>query len=211
MESLARRVVDRARLSGVVVAPALAERLSAYIGLLAKWNKTINLTSLELDPPGDEALDRLLIEPLLAEQVVAEGARLAVDVGSGGGSPAIPLKLARPSLRMVLVESKVRKCAFLREAAREFELAGLEVANARFEDAARRQDLQAAADVVTLRAVRVDSDVLAAVEAIVRPGGQVLLFGSRDATPGPLESFLIESEVRVPPSGGSIVVLRRPV
>ena len=49
------------------------------------------------------------------------------DIGSGGGSPAIPLKLARPTLPLPMVESKTRKAVFLREAVRALGLARREV------------------------------------------------------------------------------------
>ena len=45
-----------------------------------------------------------------------------MDVGSGGGSPAIPLKLAAPAVALTMVEVKARKSAFLREAIRQLEL-----------------------------------------------------------------------------------------
>ena len=50
-----------------------------------------------------------------------EGASV-IDIGSGGGSPAIPLKLAAPRIKLWMVESKTRKSAFLREAIRQLDL-----------------------------------------------------------------------------------------
>ena len=82
----------------------------------------MNLTALPLDPPTDETFDRLLIEPLAASrQVRADMASVWFDLGSGGGRPAIPLKIARQQLRLTMIESKERKSAFLREAARSHE------------------------------------------------------------------------------------------
>ena len=51
-----------------------------------------------------------------------------VDVGSGGGSPAIPMALALPTIQLLMVESKTRKSVFLREAIRALDLAGADVA-----------------------------------------------------------------------------------
>ena len=74
-----------------------ADSLDAYYRLLARWNRTINLTALSLDPLADEALDRLFIEPLAAAPYIREALDVTplsvwFDLGSGGGSPAIPLK-----------------------------------------------------------------------------------------------------------------------
>ena len=60
------RLTRRARKSGLTVPTTLAEKLWIYFQLLAKWNKKINLTGIDLDEPTPEGLDRLLIEPLLA-------------------------------------------------------------------------------------------------------------------------------------------------
>jgi 16S rRNA (guanine527-N7)-methyltransferase len=207
--SVAARIAERALLAGVAVSSPLASRLASYVGLLAKWTKTINLTALEVDPPSDRAIDRLIVEALVAERLVDSSARLAMDIGTGGGSPAIPLKLARPSLRMVLVESKSRKCAFLREVVRELGLDDVEVANARLESVATRSDLRASADLVTLRAVRLDEEVWSHVAALAKSGGQVLYLGTgplAGRVPGP---FVLESTTTIPSSGTAISVIRR--
>jgi 16S rRNA (guanine527-N7)-methyltransferase len=59
-------------------------------------------------------------ESLVALEVVHRFAGPIVDVGSGGGAPGIPLAVALPGRRVTLLEANGRKCAFLREAAREF-------------------------------------------------------------------------------------------
>jgi 16S rRNA (guanine527-N7)-methyltransferase len=126
-------IAARAVRAGVEVTDDQLSTLGGYIGLLTEWNRRLNLTALSLEPLSDEAIDRLLIEPIIAARTIRQSDRRAIDIGSGGGSPAIPLKVMAPWIDMVLVESKVRKAAFLREAVRELGLAGVEVENARFE------------------------------------------------------------------------------
>jgi 16S rRNA (guanine527-N7)-methyltransferase len=158
------------------------DRLVAYFELLRKWNRKVSLTSLPVEEIGDEAVDRLLIEPLLAAKSLAPSEATAIDVGSGGGSPAIPLKIAAPTLRMRMVESKTRKAAFLREVVRTLELDHTEVDAARFEDLLIRPELHENADVVTMRAVRVDGKVFGAFHSLLKPGGRVFLFSTGTAT-----------------------------
>ncbi len=98
--------------------------LEAYFRLLTQWNAQINLTSLPLNEPSDAAFDRLLVEPLAAARQIPDASQVWYDLGSGGGSPAIPLKIARPALKLTMIESKERKAAFLREAIRTVGLAG---------------------------------------------------------------------------------------
>ena len=119
------RLKRRAKAVDLSIDVALAEQLEGYYQLLAKWNAKINLTSFRLTSSGeDDAIDRLLIEPVVAARYVPESARTLLDVGSGGGSPAIPLKLANPKLQLRMVEIKTRKAVFLREAIRTLGLRG---------------------------------------------------------------------------------------
>ena len=115
------RLSRRARKANLAIKAPLGDKLWTYFQLLAKWNQKINLTGLDLDEPTQEGLDRLLIEPLLAAPF-ANGASTLIDIGSGGGSPALPLALALPGVRLVMIEVKTRKSVFLREAARELGL-----------------------------------------------------------------------------------------
>lgn len=101
-----------------------------------------------------------------------------LDIGSGGGSPAIPLKLAVPSIQLLMVESKTRKSAFLREAIRLLALVNATVETARAEDLLTRPELHEALDIVTVRAVRIEQRLLTKVQAFLRLGGRILLFRS---------------------------------
>jgi 16S rRNA G527 N7-methylase RsmG len=83
-----------------------------------------------------------------------------------------------------MVESKTRKAVFLREALRELELSRGDVATARFEELLSRPDLHEAHDLLTLRAVRVESRTLMTLQALVRPGGALFLFRSTRAGSG---------------------------
>ena len=172
---LRARIRARASRAGADVDETLARRLAAYLEILARWNRKINLTSLDVDPPSDEAIDRLVIESVVAATFVNADEHVVLDVGSGGGSPALPLKLALPRLRFILVESKVRKAAFLREAVRHLELDGVEVENRRVEDLG---GMASRVDLVTLRAVRVDESLEAAIRGVLRSAGRIFLFGS---------------------------------
>ena len=188
-DRVAAAIVRRASLANVHVAPPLAASLSAYLHLLARWNRTINLTSLAVSPPSDEAIDRLIVEPLAAAELIRSSDRWVIDIGSGGGSPAIPLKLTRPDVRFVLVEMKVRKSAFLREAIRRLSLEHVEVETMRVEELAVRGAMMGQFDVATLRAVRGDRGVLSAIHALLAAGGRVLWFGGTRENLPPVSGF----------------------
>jgi 16S rRNA (guanine527-N7)-methyltransferase len=123
-------------------------------------------------------VDRLLIEPVLAARHLSPKATSLLDAGSGGGSPAIPMKLARPDLALNMVEVKVRKSVFLRQVSRTLGLQATDVLTARFEELLTRSDLHEAMSVVSIRAVRVDARLMTTLQAFLRPGGDMLSFVS---------------------------------
>ena len=168
------RLARRASKSGVFLDEGLAGGLVAYYELLARWNRKINLTSLD-DP--DEAIDRLLLEPVAAARHLSPAVVNLMDVGSGGGSPALPLALALgPQVRLVMVEAKARKSAFLMEAVRQLGLSDAWVETSRYEELLTRPELYERFDIVSMRAVRVEPRVLMTLQAFVKPGGSLLLF-----------------------------------
>lgn len=187
------RLKRRAKAAGLTLDANLVEKLEIYYQLLAKWNAKINLTAFKLTVEGDEAaIDRLLIEPVVAARYVAENARTLLDAGSGGGSPAIPLKLASQNLHLRMVEVKTRKAVFLREAVRALGLRDAEVETSRFEELLPRAELHETLDIVSIRAVRIETRTLLTLQAFLRTGGKLLLFrGSsrselEDSPPPPL-------------------------
>ena len=99
-----------------------------------------------------------------------------MDIGSGGGSPAIPMKLCVPTIGLTMVEAKARKSAFLREAVRTLRLNRSVVETARYEELLARPDLHEAFDILSLRAVRVEVRTLFTLQAFVKRGGVLFLF-----------------------------------
>ena len=111
-----------------------------------------------------------------------------MDIGSGGGSPAIPLKLALPHLHLTMVEAKVRKSAFLREASRQLGLTATDVETTRVEELLARPQLHEAFDLISMRAVRIEVRMLNTIQAFLKPSGHVLLFRGPD---GPAEPMVV--------------------
>ena len=168
------RLARRASKVGLFPSDDLSEKLAVYYELLERWNRKINLTALD-DP--DEAIDRLLLEPLLAARHLPAGSPLLLmDLGSGGGSPAIPLALmGGDRVRLTMVEAKTRKSAFLREAVRQLALVA-QVENSRFEELLARPELHERFDVLSIRAVRVETKLLMTLQAFLKSRGIVMMF-----------------------------------
>lgn len=181
------RIVRRARAVGLDLPEAVLSGFDTYLAELSRWNKKINLTAFSLDGDGtDEAVDRLVIEPAVAARYIPSAANSLLDIGSGGGSPAIPIKLCRMDLSLTMVEVKVRKSVFLRQVSRALGLENTQVETARFEELLARPELHESLDVLTVRAVKLDIQTLLGIQAFVKPGGLLLNFTSgEDAVPSP--------------------------
>jgi 16S rRNA (guanine527-N7)-methyltransferase len=206
------RLARRARRAKAPLTIAMLDPLEDYYRLLAHWNAKINLTALPLDAPTDETFDRLLVEPIAASRRVKDSPATWLDLGSGGGSPAIPMKIARPALSLTMVESKERKSAFLREATRALGLADTYVVTSRFEELAEDPERISRADLITVRAVKADDELYSVAGRLLRPGGELLMFrpahaASRD--PGGFERATTVPLVDLPPSFLTVFV-RRP-
>ena len=166
---------------------------------------------MPVDPLSDEAADRLIVEPVLGARRLRPSEHVIIDVGTGGGSPAIPLAIMAPDVRMVMVEVKVRKCAFLREVVRQLGLKGAAVENCRVEELLSRSEYHEAIDVVTVRAVRPDRRLLLAIQAFLKPGGRLFWFGA-EASQKP--DFQVpftsgQSETLVPAMGSQLWILTK--
>lgn len=106
---------------------AAEQQLLDYLALLAKWNRIYNLTGIRDEQAmlSQHLLDSLAVLPYL-DGDSAQALTLA-DVGSGGGLPGIPLAIARPQLKVALIESSQKKASFLQQAKIELRLENVSV------------------------------------------------------------------------------------
>ena len=127
--NLAARLADGVSALGLDVDERARAALLDYLGLLEKWNKTYNLTAIH-EP------ERMLTHHLLDSLIIAPqvGAGPLLDVGSGAGLPGIPLAIARPGLRVTLLDASQKICGFMRQAAIDLKLSNVTVTHARVED-----------------------------------------------------------------------------
>jgi len=150
---------------GVVLPEGAPARLAAFLALLAKWNKTYNLTAIR-EPERmvtHHLLDALAVVPQLPDRAALR----VLDVGAGGGVPGVPLAIARPDWTVVLVDSNRKKATFVAQAAIELALFNVTAVASRVEDYAP----DAAFDVVISRAFA-DLRTFAATSARhLAPGG----------------------------------------
>jgi 16S rRNA (guanine527-N7)-methyltransferase len=149
-------------------------KLLAYVALLAKWNRTYNLTAIR-DPiqmVTHHVLDSLAVVPHLPRVV---SLRL-IDIGSGAGLPGIPIAVARPLWRVALLDSSRKKTAFLRQAVAELPLDNVEVVVQRAED----YDPEPRFDVAISRAYADLSRFAKVARRLTRSGGSWIAMKGTD-------------------------------
>ena len=115
----------------IVVDDSQVLQIQRYISILLIWNEKINLTAIR-DPL--EILNRHFCECMYAASTVPVGHGRLADVGSGAGFPGLPLKMIRPELQVILIESNIKKATFLAEAIRELGLRDARVIVSRYEE-----------------------------------------------------------------------------
>ena len=120
-----------------------------YMNLLIEWNKKINLTAI-VKP--EEIILKHFIDSLTINSYIGENHTL-VDVGTGAGFPGIPIKIYRPDLKVVLVDSLNKRINFLNEVINQLHLKDIETIHSRIEDFGKNSKYRESFDIVTARAV----------------------------------------------------------
>jgi len=173
-------------------------KVQQYAQLLLEWNRSINLT-------GARTLEQ--VEALIADAGVLAGASWAgvtrvIDIGSGGGLPAVPLAIAMPQVRFTLLEANSRKCAFLEHVAGTLALTNVEVALGRAEELGHLPVLREQFDRAISRAAARPEVLLELALPFVRTGGDLV------AQVSPLDPVVLEPVARV--LGGGTPRLEHP-
>ena len=125
------------------------QKLDAFKKLLSEYNNAFNLTSIT---DSNETDIKHFYDSLAGAEFFPEGAKV-IEIGSGGGFPSIPLKIARDDLDFTLTEATGKKCGFLETVIKELGLKKIRVINERAENLAKKEDFREKFDCVTARAV----------------------------------------------------------
>jgi 16S rRNA (guanine527-N7)-methyltransferase len=178
MPEKSRTLADHAASMGVSFNASSYNKVSEYCKLLLTWNSRINLTGARTQA---ELEDIHIVDSLALLKLIPRRGSL-VDVGSGAGLPALPAAIIaqendpeeHSEVPVTLVESSAKRVAFLRTAVRTFSLSRVDVYRGRMEDLTHR-----AYDVACSRATWPALEWLVKGFQLVRPGGLVVVFATR--------------------------------
>lgn len=147
--------------AGVALTATQLGQLADYGRLIGKWNRVVNLVG----SGSPDAIVRAHLVDCLAAIPFIEGPRIA-DIGSGAGLPGLVIAIARPDYSIALIESRQRKCRFLRQAVIELGLANVTVAAVRIEQWRAPEAL----DAVTCRGYSALAKFYSDTVSLHRPG-----------------------------------------
>lgn len=166
------QLIEAGRAIGLELAPSQVERLFTYTSLLREWNSRINLVSRK---DTGRVLSYHVIDSLAASRFIPADSRVA-DIGTGAGLPGIPLAIARPDIKMTLVESSEKKCLFLRAAITGLDLADVRLVTGRAESAPSLQS-----DVVLSRLTSPIDRALKHLRHHRKSDGRLVFFKTRES------------------------------
>lgn len=153
---------------GLVLSPAQQAALMAYLALLQRWNGVYNLTAVR-EPAAmftQHLADCLAVVPSVQRALAGHASARVLDVGSGGGLPAVVLAVCLPALHVSCIDAVGKKMAFVRQVAGELRLPQLQAVHGRIEDL-RGEPF----DLITARAFASLADLVSLTRPLLRANG----------------------------------------
>lgn len=173
-EKLKKTLKDGAKELGAELSDEALDLFQKYLAELKVWNKKINLTSIDSD---EEIVKRHFLDSFTPYSHI-KGSKSLLDIGAGGGFPGIPLKIAFPDIKVVLMDSVEKKVHFMRHIIRTLGLAktgdGIEAIAARVEDPSVVKKYSESFDCVISRAFTELKGFLTLGLPYLRPGGRII-------------------------------------
>lgn len=174
------------------------EQFNQYYQLLVEWNKVMNLTGIT---EYDEVNEKHFIDSLAIVKAVDPGKiESVIDIGTGAGFPGIPLKIAFPHLKVVLLDSLKKRINFLDEVIRTLELKDILTLHGRAEDYAKQKEYRESFDLCVSRAVANLATLSEYCLPYVKTGGKFVSYKS-----GTVDEELQQSKKAVHVLGGNLL------
>lgn len=179
--------------NNIMVTKEQVEKFNKYYELLIFYNEQFNITAIT---EREEVYKKHFIDSALGLQKIS-GTNL-LDIGSGGGFPAIPLKIMNESINLTMLEATGKKCEFLKTVAKELNLTNVKVLNDRAENLSKNVKFRQQFDTVTARAVARLNILSEYCMPFVKVGGKFLSYK------GDAEEEILEAESAIKVLGGKI-------
>ena len=169
-EEFKEKLITSVDALGITVSEMQLKQFYTYMNLLIDWNKKINLTAI-VEP--NEIILKHFVDSLTILKYISDGTKI-IDVGTGAGFPGIPLKIAKPSIEIVLLDSLQKRINFLEEVIKQLNIEKIKTIHSRVEDFGKDQKYREKFDMATSRAVANLSTLSEYLLPLVKVGGKVI-------------------------------------
>lgn len=174
-----------------------AQQLETYYELLIEWNEKINLTAITEE---SDVITKHFLDSLMCfKSGVIDADCSVIDVGTGAGFPAIPMKIANNELKITLLDSLAKRLNFLNDVIEKLALTDITCVHARAEDGGKNVDLRESFDVAVSRAVANLSTLSELCLPFVKVGGYFVSMKGPSA-----EEEISEAKGAIKILGGSV-------
>ncbi len=151
------------------------KQFKKYYELLIEWNNKFNLTSITEE---DEVIEKHFVDSVLPYEILPENAKI-IDIGAGAGFPSIPLKIVRPDINFLLIDSVNKKITFINEVINQLEFSGILAIHTRIEELANNPAYRETFDICISRAVARLNTLCEYSLPFVKIGGKMIAYKSR--------------------------------
>lgn len=169
-EEFKEKLITSVDALGITLSEMQLKQFYTYMNLLIDWNKKINLTAI-VEP--NEIILKHFVDSLTILKYISGGTKI-IDVGTGAGFPGIPLKIAKPSIEIVLLDSLQKRINFLEEVIKQLNIEKIKTIHSRVEDFGKDQKYREKFDMATSRAVANLSTLSEYLLPLVKVGGKVI-------------------------------------
>ena len=197
-EEFAGKILQKGAESfGIQLTNQQVDQFFEYYRLLVQWNEFMNLTAIT---EMEEVMEKHFVDSLALSKAAEVGKiENLIDVGTGAGFPGIPLKIAYPHLRVVLLDSLNKRVKFLSTVIETLGLTNIQAVHGRAEDAARQKDYREQFDAAVSRAVANMASLSEYCLPFIKVGGVFVPYKS-----GNIEEELKDAGKAVKTLGGTI-------